>query len=486
MSIKTYCSAPFLKQVWVAFGILMLTAGQGMVMGFTTILLPALQQPTSVIQVDIHRASHLVSCIALSSIIGLLLSSTLMDWCGRKMTYLLIILPGIVGWLFIYFAESFPVLLIGRILCGITPGNLSLTSFIIGEYTSPKYRGIFLILKTASVYIGITIIHISGSTLDWRLLAALTLIFYVVPFGMACFWPESPAWLASRQEFKKCEEAFIWLRGTDEKSMAELQEMIKLHKEQYILNRERLRSRTKNKVRLQKFTKGDFIKPSVVMLFAFLLLETSGKHYFPAYALQFIGEITENVPYTYYYTLCIDLVIVGSCILSCVLVRVFDRRSLLLTTGLAAVVILILASAHIFLTFNGTLTNRAWVSISLLFSYFALANLGCTTLPLVFMGEIFPTSHRAAGSVIVCFTMSVIFWGIMKVTPHLFLNIKVYGTLAVFGALITTCLLILYFILPETKDRTLEEIEYYFNNGCFRNEENVIDDVNIKMINSNY
>ncbi|XP_026753694.3 facilitated trehalose transporter Tret1-like [Galleria mellonella] len=470
---KIFYSVPLLRQTWVTFSVLMFMVGQGMVIGYTT-MLAALQKPISGILLDNYGAFQLETWLERSCFIGLVISSILMDWCGRKTTYLLMILTGVTGWLLIDFAQTLSMLIVGCLLSGTTFGNLLLTSLIISEYASPKYRGIFLCLKTVSVSVGITISHILGNDFDCRLLSTLVLIFYIVSFGMACDWPESPVWLASRKQFVKCEESFIWLRGTEEPSMAEFQELIKAHKEQYMYKC--LRTRTKIVEFMQKFIKTDFLKPITIMIFAFLLLEASGKHYFPAYTLQFIGEIT---PRSFYNTLYIDLVLLTSSTISCISIRLFKRRSVLLSTGIAAVIVLILTSSHIFLISNNILPNRPSISILLLFLYLALANLGCTTLPLIFIGEILPTLHRAVGSAVSGVIISILYWVALKAIPYLLECTKVYGVFAILGLLITVSVLILYFILPETKDRTLEEIDYYIYNGCFRNEESIDDIFNI-------
>lgn len=47
-------------------------------------------------------------------------------------------------------------------------------------------------------------------------------------------------------------------------------------------------------------------------------------------------------------------------------------------------------------------------------------------------------------------------------------SIDIYGAFAVLALCMAMALFVLYFILPETKNKTLLEIEEFFNNGKFK------------------
>ncbi|GBP04927.1 Facilitated trehalose transporter Tret1 [Eumeta japonica] len=56
----------------------------------------------------------------------------------------------------------------------------------------------------------------------------------------------------------------------------------------------------------------------------------------------------------------------------------------------------------------------------------------------------------------------------LKMTPILIESIDVHGTFAIFALVMIGSLLYLYFNLPETKDKTLQEIEKYFTVGKYK------------------
>ncbi|XP_069362710.1 facilitated trehalose transporter Tret1-like isoform X3 [Maniola hyperantus] len=301
--------SPAIKQTWAVMGVLLNMVGQGMVLSFPSILLPAIQAPDSEIRADLHVASWVASCVGISSIPALLILSYVMDWYGRKKAQIITMIPGIIGWILIYLSTNITTLLIGRVLCGLTAGaSLTLGAVIIGEYTSPKNRGMFLNLKTTAVSFGNMIVHIFGHFLVWKYVALVALVPHIVAILIVFTWPESPAWLVSKKRFNSSQKSFYWLRGTSSDSRREIEELIQAQKEKLKFDKSTSISEKLSEL-CNKFTKKDFLKPMIVMVFCGLLLEACGRHIFPAYAIQIIREVTGNSADSFYYTLGIDLII---------------------------------------------------------------------------------------------------------------------------------------------------------------------------------
>ncbi|KAJ0171205.1 hypothetical protein K1T71_013404 [Dendrolimus kikuchii] len=474
--------APFLKQFYAVSAVWVNMLAQGMLLSYTTSLLPALKEPDSPIRADIHTASWLASSVGVAGIPGFLLSSSLMDLYGRKITHFIVILPGAIGWLMIYFATNIPTLMVGRILGGMSTGaTVSLGAVVIGEYSSPKYRGIFLNLKTASVCMGGMLIHILGHFYHWRSVAMMALAPNIFALIIIYTWPESPAWLASKKQYEQSKISFYWLRGQSEESIEELEKMIRTQKLKTMLTR-KVRYLESIAEFFKKFTKKDFVKPLIIILVGSLLLEMCGRHLFPAYALQIIGEITGSKSQSFYYTLATDVIITASAVSSSILVKIMKRRTLLFSTGYAAFFVLMIVCTYLFLVSKEIISkDYPWIPIGLFVIYFILANLGCTPIPLALLGEVFPLAHRGTGSAVSGIWMSLCLMLSLQLTPHMLDSIKVYGTFAVFGIVIGITLTILYFMMPETKDKTLQEIEDYFNYGKFENDIDDDPEVKIKM-----
>lgn len=395
-----------------------------------------------------------------------------MDRWGRKLAYLLAVTPGIIGWLMIYLAEDLAVLFIGRVLTGITTGaTVTAGLVVLGEFTNPKHRGMFLNLKTASFYLGNTFVHILDMYTDWRTNAIVVVIPHVAAFLIACTWPESPAWYAAKKKFDKCERDFYWLRGTSEQSVREVKHLIEAQKSQPPLSLTELSVPNKIVEFFKKFSKKEFIKPLIVASFACFLVEATGRHFFPAYALQIMDDIVNTKTEPYYFTLFIDLINVASGTISTILITIWKRRTLLFSTGLASLIVSAFMCTYLLLVSCNVLSKDwNWVIISLVIMYFSLVNLGCAPIAMALHGEIFPLAYRETAQFILGLLSSICVMGLLKIIPHLLLAVEVYGTFIIFGIISGVCLLVLYFLLPETKDRTLQEIDDYFLHGKFKDD----------------
>ncbi|XP_045507292.1 facilitated trehalose transporter Tret1-like isoform X1 [Colias croceus] len=473
---------PYVKQTWAVLGVLINMLGQGMVLSYPSSLIHALQSPDSDIPIDIHMSSWIASCIGIAGFPGFFISGLLMDLKGRKMAHAIVMIPGTIGWLLIYFATDIRTIIIGRLLGGFTASaTVCLGAVVIGEFSSPSNRGMFLNMKTVAVCLGNTVIHILGYFLHWRTIALLGVVPHAVALTIIITWPESPAWLASKKRFEESEKSFLWLRGNSESSRREFDELIRAQKERMSEIPMNLTMKTRIKEFFKKFTRRDFIKPLIIIIFSATLLETCGRHIFPAYALQIIAAVTGNKMNSFYYTLAIDIIITTSATLSSILVKLLKRRTLLFGTAFPAIIVLFCACLYLFLVAQGVISaTRTWIPIMLFVLYFILANLGCTPIPLALLGEVFPLAHRGSGSLISGFALSLLLMFALQVTPYLLVSVKVYGTFAFFGTLMAISLITLHFILPETKDKTLQEIEDYFNNGKFKDK--LDDEAGMKML----
>ncbi|XP_052753040.1 facilitated trehalose transporter Tret1-like [Galleria mellonella] len=487
MCIMLNCLSPFWKQTWMASTVLFLNVGQGLVLGYMSILTAALSAPDSSIKTDLASISWLAAPFAPAAIIGGLSSCFFMGWQGRRKAYILFNIPGIIGLLLTYFAQNYLTLLIARILLGITGGGLHSVSIVaIAEYVHPKYRCMFLNCKTVFFSSGITIVHALGHYIHWRRAAVMILIPHILSFIMAFMWTESPAWFASKKRFEECKDAFFWIRGRSNSSKWEVKEMIKAQRER-LSNNKKLTNRIYFLELLKKITRSDFLKPFLIGVCAVIVMEMSGRHTYPAYALQFMADIVgSQTQYYYYYTISLDLIIIVSAICSSILVRIINIRPLLFCTGFSALVALFLGCIYLFLVSLDVISNdRPWIVILLFIVYFFLSNLGCTPIPITLAAEIFPLEHRVLATSLLSTFACVILMVNLKIVPYLLVQIKAYGTFAIFGTSTTIGLVALYFILPETKNKTLQEIEDYFYNRNLKNknDNDLNDDYDLKIVN---
>ena len=151
-------------------------------------------------------------------------------------------------------------------------------------------------------------------------------------------------------------------------------------------------------------------------------------------------------------------------IVACAMMDSLGRRRMLIIGGLAMAV----ACGSLGVYYNISRSNEAtvdslgWFALLSLIGYIVAFSLGWGPVPMLLMSEVLPT--RARGMASGAATMAN--WGLAFVVTKFFVSLQVIagfdGSFWLFGI---ACLLAVWFVLrhvPETKGRSLEDIEQYF------------------------
>lgn len=403
--------------------------------------------------------------------LGSLIITVLMDFFGRRWVHAGTTFLVGIAWLLIYCASDFTTLLIGRLIGGLGIGSgYACGCCVVSECVAPEYRGVFLNIKTVTLFIGYLYMHVMAHYYHWRIVALLGVIPCVLTLLNNFTWPESPSWLLSKNRFEECEKNFFWLRGSGEKAVRELEAMIRAQKARMSQRPSKISSSQKVLALVRKFKQASFLKPMLITLFCAILLETSGRHFFPAYALDIVMEIADKSD-SFLLIIAIDIVSCVSTLVSCILVSIWGRKSLLMFSGVTSTILLLVISLLTYWTSQGSLVLRPWIVPLLVCSFFVLTNLGCTAVPLIIYAEIFPLPHREVGIGLGGVLLSLVFFVYVKLVPYSMFYLKIHGTFLAFALGMIVSLVYLYCALPETRNRTLQEIEDYFEHGKFLDDE---------------
>lgn len=95
----------------------------GCTWGWTSPVLPRLMEQNSWLKITEEEGSWIGSFLAIGGIVGPLLSSQLLDAIGRKWTLIVNAVLLLVGWGVLGMASCLKMILIGRLLCGISLGS---------------------------------------------------------------------------------------------------------------------------------------------------------------------------------------------------------------------------------------------------------------------------------------------------------------------------------------------------------------------------
>ncbi|MDG5819657.1 sugar porter family MFS transporter [Natronococcus sp. A-GB7] len=381
------------------------------------------------------------------AIVGAAFGGRLADRLGRRRLILVGAVIFFVGSLIMAIAPNVEVLIFGRLINGVGIGFASVVGpLYISELAPPKIRGSLVSLNQLTITSGILIAYLvnyafSGGG-DWRWMLGLGMIPAVVLFVGMLFMPESPRWLYEQGRVDDARDVLSRTR-TESRVAAELREI-------------------KETVKTESGTVGDLFKPwvrpmlvvgvglaafqqvtgiNVVMYYAPVILESTGFQD-TASILATVGIGVVNVVMTLVAVLLIDRT---------------GRRPLLLTGLVGMTVMLGLLGLAFFLPgLSGVVGWLATIGLMLYVAFFAI---GLGPVFWLLISEIYPTQIRgtAMGAA------TVVNWGANLLVSLTFLGlvdaVGQASTFWLFGACCLAALVFCYKLVPETKGRSLEEIE---------------------------
>lgn len=366
-------------------------------------------------------------------------------------------------------------LVFARILQGLSIGMMmSLRSVLIGEYTSPRHRGALLTTVSLAQAFGIFFVHALGSLLSWQRTALVCVFFSFVSLLMTIHSPESPSWLATQGRYDECRRVFRWLRGDREDD--ELDEMIEARN---ILEKAKIDASTYRKSvadRLRDMTivlqKKEFYKPIVLMLHAYFMVQFAGGTTMASYSTKIIGLLMGPGANVHFWMVALDTQRIFSNALAVYIIDKIKRRTMMFVTGGVCVVSHLAIAAYVYTRISGSLPYDAqWIPVLLINLQFLTVAMGMIPMPSVIAGEVFPLEYRSIGSSISVISLAVWLFIVLKTFPSLIESLGLHGTYALYAGVLTYNLVVMWYLLPETKDRTLQHIEDEFRGRSLVHDE---------------
>ena len=387
------------------------------------------------------------SLLLVGAVVGALTAGRLADLIGRRLTVLITALVFIVGVLLAAFTPTFPILLVARVIIGLAVGSASMiVPLYIGEIVPPRVRGGLVSLNQLAITIGILSSYLIDYGLsdsgNWRLMFGLAAIPAAALFLGMLFQQESPHWLI--RQGRDDEARAVLRRVRDDSDIeAEIREVHELSQRQGSyrdLISPRVRPLVMVGVLLAVFQQITGI--NTVIYYAPTLLQGAG--------LGNNAALLANVVN--------GAVNVGMTIVAIWLLDKVGRRPLLLsgTAGMAVGMAIVGCSFIGGSTLHGAL---AIVAIAGLLIYTGSFAIGLGPVFWLLIAEIYPLKIRGAAMSVA----SMANWAANFVVTVSFLTllgaIGGVGAFFLFGFLTLVALAYFWRRVPETKGRSLQEIE---------------------------
>lgn len=440
----------------------------GLSMAYSAILVPHLEAEKAEIPATKEQSAWIASVVVLCTPVGALIAGFLMEVIGRLKTLQIGAIPCVIGWALIATSNSIPMLLVGRLLAGISCAMGSSPAIVyITEVARPELRGSMISFGPTLASFGMVLSYLKGAYMHWRLVAWLSIIYAVVPIVLIqLFVPESPVWLVSKGRIEEARKSLEWLYKSDEKqgtvSQAEAQ-FTMIMKENEIKLSEQRRSKRGNVVtKLRGFLKPTGWKPMLILFLFFSFQQFSGIYITLFYAVTWFQDVGADVD-PYLCSILVGLTRFLCSMVNTVLLRRYKRRHLCIISSLGMAVCMSVSGYFTWCIHQGDRSGY-WVPILCLLLYVCTSMVGMLTIPWTMTAELFPTEIRGIAHSISYSMANLLMFSALQ--SYRFLQDFLGGSYAgqwFFAVVSLMATVFVWLLLPETHGKKLSEIEEYFH-----------------------
>jgi sugar porter (SP) family MFS transporter len=415
---------------------------------------PSLPQYTSGNSTSFHitedEGSWIVIMELISPIPSCFIGALLVDIIGRKKCILLTAVPYFVGWLMIAFAKSAFTLGAARFLVGISDGiAFTVIPLYIAEIADASIRGLLAACISVTWIFGMLLINVIGSYLSITMTAAICSVFPILLLLTFSWMPESPYFLLLKNDYEGARAALKKFKGRNDVD-DEL-------------------TRLQQAVRSQNETSGSFMdlfkrsnnqRGLGIVAIVRNSQQMSGVAAISFYTLSIFNEAGDFISPLTATIIYVSIQCVMTVVCSAAIDKTGRRPLLILSLGGSALSLFAEGSYFYIKDFTDIDTSSFhFVPVVALIGYVILFNVGAQPIPLLMQGELFPTKVKALASCV-----SEVYFCIIAATVSKFFQMMrdSYGMYLPFYAFATCCAINLIFVIvfvPETKGKTLEEIQ---------------------------
>jgi len=429
------------------YAVSLVAAVGGFLFGFDIgVISGAIPFITRQFELNVHQEGFVVSILLLGSVLGAFLGGPLSDRYGRKRILMLSALLFTVSAVLSGIPRSMPELLVARFLCGIAVGMASVLSPVyIAEIAPANIRGHLVAINQFAIVIGILITYISNWLLvdtgpnNWRWMFTVAAFPSGFFFFALFFLPESPRYLMKANRPDQARAVLARVGGED--SAGAVLEDIRA-------------SLTMESGSLKELFKPGFRRAIIVGILLAVFSQWTGMNTVVYYA----PDIFMRVGFSNASSALLAQVMVGftNFLFTIVAIMYMDRlgRKPLLLIGLTGMAVCFSLTAFVF---ESKAINPVFIIIPILM-YVAFFCMSIGPVTWVMLSEIFPTKIRGQAMGIATMSLWIACAVLSQTFPWLIENLG-GNCFYLYAGICVLALIFTLTMIPETKNKTLEEIE---------------------------
>ncbi|KAF5300123.1 hypothetical protein FQR65_LT09213 [Abscondita terminalis] len=439
---------------------------EGMQYGWASSGLPVLLGNNSYTSITKEESKWISNSYIVGDVVGGLFSFVIFNNVSRKLSLYVSCVPVLVSHIGNYFANTATVFYITRFIGGVGRNmNLIIILMYVSEISNPEIRG--TLGAFANVFLNTGVIGVTAITtyLSLKISAIVGIVIAIIPFTLIHFLPESPYYLvmvSRKTEAVKSLEILRQTRLVDQ----EFEDLCIAVKKQT----------TKNDTLVKKFlllfTVKTNLKAAGIGMFLKSLQMFSGSSalimHSHAIFEQAGGSMSPHVSSLIYNGATLFM-----CLCSTSVVERYPRRTLMITSCFLICLVLVAQGACFYITnFGYDFEFLTWLPVLNLVFFSICYRLGLSTVSIIMCSEIFAVNVKVAGGVLcnIAFSLSSLVANVIfdytEDAFGMYTPFFIFGGCAAFGGVVSI------FFLPETKGKTLDEIQEVIACGKRNSEHN--------------
>ncbi len=457
-----------------------------------------------------------VSSPAFSAMFAMLVAGALSDRLGRKRVLIIVAFLYAISAVLSALAPTTIILVVARMLGGVAFGAaLILAPMYIAEISPAEQRGRLVSVQQLNIVLGFSAAYFSNyyllqaigdtgwitETTAWRWMLGIEAVPALIYFGVAFFVPYSPRWLMMKGRTEEAESVLVWLHGSERAG------------EEAALIKGRLSASSQERTEYKALPAKGMRFVLVVGLLVGVLQQITGVNAIYFYATTIFEQSGIGADASFAQAVWVGIINVLFTILAMALIDRLGRKPLMLI-GLLGVALSMGVTSYGFnqatfewpsehaLQLEGIqadaltdITDRVYDSdrefkaavlgalgddlyrthesaiieasanmnarLILVGILGFVASFAFSLGPVmwVMLSELFPNRVRALAISVIGFVNSAVSWFVQLVFPWELTNLGNATTYLIYGLFAMVGFAILLRILPETKGKSLEEIE---------------------------
>lgn len=430
-------------------------------LGWPSPTVPKLVYNKTDMVVNLQQVSWIVASMEIGQILSPVPSGYLADLLGRKLMLLLTAVLFYATWVLAGLASSADELYVARFLAGVGTGVVfTVVPVYLGEIASAPLRGSLSIVFTNFLELGILIQFGVGPHVSYNMLAFFSGAVSVVFFGSFLFMPDSPYFLMMKNRENDAREALMWLRClkvyTNEKgdlvdpTDREIQEI-----------RAAIEEDRRNKGRFYDLiSTAENRRATMIVMVLCAFQKLCGISCLISYSSTTLPD-WDGVVGANDVIILFGFILATCNFLSAPLVDRLGRRPLIMLSGIGCGVASGLSAIFYYLHRETKMDTTAisWMPHICLISLGVTQSFGVVVIPVILLGELFPTGVRSFAAAVASIVMAGSSFLVNKLYLTISVHIGIYANFVFFSVMGFLCAIFSYFFVFETKGKSFVEIQ---------------------------